>query len=237
MELKEQIVMVTGANGGIGSALVRAFLDAGAKKVYACARKAETLAGMLADQRVQPVELDITDPSSIEAAAAAHGDVTILVNNAGANQGGLLGTPLAARTEMDVNYFGNLSMCTAFAPLLGANGGGCIVNIVSILAMVNMPSVGTYSASKAALHSVTQGMRGVLAGQGTRVIGVYPGPVATRMTEGLEMPMATPAGVAQEVIAGIIADCEEIYPDEMSKGVCQGLAADAKAVERQFAAF
>ena len=237
MELKDQVVMVTGANGGIGSALVQAFLEAGVKKVYAGARNKESLSAVLGDQRVQPVEIDVTNPSSVAAAADAYKDVTILVNNAGKNQGGLLGNQDAARAEMEVNYFGTHAMCSQFAPVLGANGGGCIVNIISLLAFVSMPSIGTYSASKAALHSLTQGIRGALARQGTRVIGVYPGPVATRMTEGLQMPMATPQGVAQEIIAGLIANAEEIFPDEMSKGVSQGLVADAKGVERQFASY
>lgn len=237
MELKEQVAMVTGANGGIGSALVCAFLDAGVKKVYACVRKKESLSGVFADQRVHAVELDITDVSSVKAAAEAFQDVTILVNNAGANQGGLLDPQSAARAEMEVNYFGTHSMCSTFAPVLGGNGGGCIVNIISVLAMVSMPSIGTYCASKAALHSLTQGMRGALAKQGTQVIGVYPGPVATKMTEGLEMPMAAPEGVAHAVIAGVIANAEEIFPDDMAKGVRQGLVADAKTIERQFAAF
>lgn len=237
MDLKNQVVMVTGANGGIGSALVRAFLDAGVKKVYACAREKESLSGLFTDQRVQPIEVDIINPASVEAAADTCNDVTVLVNNAGTAQGGLLGDQSGARTEMEVNYLGTHAMCTMFAPVLGANGGGCIINIISLLAFVNMPSIGTYSASKAALHSLTQGMRGTLVKQGTQVIGVYPGPVATRQTEGLQMPMATTEGVAQEVIAGVIANLEEIYPDGMSKGVIQGLVADAKAVERQFASF
>jgi len=237
MELKDHVVMVTGANGGIGSALVRAFLKAGVKKVYACARNKDSLSAVLGDQRVQTVEIDITNASSVEVVACTYKDVTVLVNNAGTAQGGLLGKQSSARAEMEVNYFGTHAMCSQFAPVLGANGGGCIVNIISLLAFVSMPSIGTYSASKAALHSFTQGLRGVLAKQGTKVIGVYPGPVATRMTEGLQMPLATPEGVAQEVIAGVIVNAEEIYPDEMSKGVIQGLAADAKAVERQFASF
>lgn len=238
MELQNQVVLVTGANGGIGSALVSAFVAAGVKKVYAGARNKETLAGLFNDQRVLPIVIDIVNPSSVKAAVEACPDVTILVNNAGINLGGTpLDAPMSARMEFDVNVFGTLSMCTAFAPTLRANDGGCIVNIISILAMVSMPSNGTYSASKAALHSLTQGMRGTLAGQGTRVVGIYPGPVATRLTEGLEIPKADPKEVAEEVIAGLVADCEEVYPDDMSKSVSHGLAANAKAVERQFAAF
>ncbi|WP_026842791.1 SDR family oxidoreductase [Citrifermentans bremense] len=238
MELRDQVVLVTGANGGIGSALVSAFLTAGVKKIYAGTKNKGTLPGGLGDPRITPVVIDIADPSSVKAAALACPDVTILVNNAGINLGSsLLDAPISARMEFDVNVFGTLSMCTAFAPVLKTNSGGCIVNIISILAMVSMPSNGTYCASKAALHSVTQGMRGSLAEQGTRVIGIYPGPVATRLTEGLEIPKAAPEKVAEEVVAGLLGDCDEVYPDDMSKNVSQGLAANAKAVEQQFAAF
>lgn len=237
MKLKNQVVLITGANGGIGSALVQAFLDEGVKKVYACARKKESLAAVSIDPRVQPVEIDITKVASVEAAASTYNDVTVLVNNAGASLGGLLGSQATARTEMEVNFFGTHAMCTLFAPVLATNGGGCIVNIISLLAFVNMPSIGTYSASKAALHSLTQGIRGALAKQGTQVIGVYPGPVATKMTEGSQMTMATPADVAQEVVAGVIANTEDIFPDKMAKDVSQGLAANAKGIERQFAGF
>lgn len=238
MKLQDQVVMVTGANGGIGTALVAAFLAAGAKKVYAGVRNAAAQAGLPTGERLVPVLVDIADPATVKAAAQSCPDVTILVNNAGINQGTtFFEAPASARLEFEVNFFGTLSMCTEFAPVLRANGGGCMVNILSILALVNMPSNGTYCASKAALHSLTQGMRGSLAGQGTKVVGVYPGPVATRLTDGLDIPKAEPEEVAKSVIAGLVAGCEEIYPDDMAKGVSQGLTTNPKEVERQFAAF
>ena len=237
MDFTSQVVMVTGANGGIGSAIVNELLKTKASKIYACARNTDSLKGMFSDSRVQPVELDITKQENVKSAAAKCSDVTVLINNAGIAMGGLLGNQEKARVEIEVNYFGTHSMCTFFAPVLKNNGGGCIVNIASLLSFVNMPSIGTYSATKAAVHSLTQGLRGILTAQGTKIIGVYPGPVETRATKGLQMPMAKPDDVAAEIVTGIIEGREEIFPDKMSKEVMQGLAVDPKAVERQFGSY
>ncbi|MDX9753602.1 MAG: SDR family oxidoreductase [bacterium] len=237
MQIQDQVVLISGANGGIGKAFVQAFVEAGAKTVYACARSTDTLGDIVQQKGVQAVALDITNPAQVEAAVEACSDVTILVNNAGQNLGGLLGSPATARAEMEVNYFGTLAMCTAFAPVLAAHGGGWIVNTISILAYVNMPSIGSYSASKAALHSLTQGLRSVLAKQGTKVVGLYPGPVETRLTEGLDMPKAKPAAIAQALLAGLLADADEIYPDPIARDTFEALKTDRKAVEQQFGAY
>jgi short-subunit dehydrogenase len=218
MKFTDQIAMVTGANGGIGSAIVNELLKTDVKKIYACARNTDNLKGMFNDPRVQAVQLDITKSESIKDAVNNCADITVLINNSG----------LAKGTH---------AMCSAFAPVLAKNNGGYIVNILSLLSFVNMPSIGTYSASKAALHSFTQGLRGVLAKQNTKVIGVYPGPVATRATEGLEMPMADANDVAKEIVAGIIAEQEEIFPDKMAKDVMAGLAVNPKSVEREFGSY
>ena len=235
MNIDSQTILVTGANGGIGRALVKTFLAAGAKKIYACARNTDSLRPLLQDDRVCAVELDVCNPASVANAAASCGDVTILVNNAGTGGGGLLGSQENARREMEVNYFGTHAMCTAFAPILGKNGGGCIVNTISVIGLVNMPSIGTYCASKAALHSLTQGLRGVLAAQKTNVVGVYPGPVDTRMADGVAMPKASPESVAEEILAGLQAGLDEIYPDEFAQNIQKRLAACPKDVERQLA--
>ena len=237
MNINAQTILVTGANGGIGKALINAFLAAGAKKIYACARDTASLEHLRNNEKILPVQLDISRPAAIENVVAACGDTTILVNNAGMGGSGLLGAPQAARAEMEVNYFGTLAMCSAFAPVLGNNGGGCIVNIISVIGLVNMPSIGTYCASKAALHSLTQGLRGVLAGQKTTVIGVYPGPVDTRMTDGLEMPKARPEAVALEILEGMKNGTEDIYPDAFAKSIQKGLAADPKKVERELSEY
>ena len=233
MNIKDQIILVTGANGGIGKALVTAFLAAGAARVYACARDITSLDALPANERISKLKLDICNTANIEKAAMVARDVTLLVNNAGTGGCGLLGSQQNARREMEVNYFGTHAMCTTFAPILGINGGGCIVNIISVIGLVNMPSIGTYCASKAALHSLTQGVRAALSGQKTAVVGVYPGPVDTRMTEGLAMPKASPESVAEEVLNGVTAGHEEIYPDSFAKKIHEGLLANPKEVERE----
>jgi ABC-type oligopeptide transport system ATPase subunit/NAD(P)-dependent dehydrogenase (short-subunit alcohol dehydrogenase family) len=234
MDIKGSIALVSGANRGIGEAFVAELLDRGVAKIYAAARDPSTLA---ASDRVEPVELDVTKPDEVAAAAAKCSDVTLLINNAGVNFNAPLLAPDAmsnARTEIEVNYFGTLSMIRAFAPLLKANGGGCIVNMLSLTSRVNLPAMGSYAASKAAEFSMTQGIRAQLAGQGTLVVGIMPGRVDTRMTPGGEEKPATVAKVALDAVE---AGEEDAYPGEMAQGVSQGLAADAKAVEKQFAAF
>ena len=178
-------------------------------------------------------------PEEIRAAAERCGDVDLLVNNAGIN----FNTPLIgigvdnARAEIETNYLGTLAMCRAFAPVLKRNGGGTIVNMVSILAHMNLPLMGSLCASKAANLSMTQGVRAELAGQGTRVVAVLPVAVDTDMTAGVEMPKLQPSEVAAAIIHGLEIGAEEIYPGDMASGVAAGIATDAKSVERQFAQF
>lgn len=240
MDLQGKNVLVTGANGGIGTALVKALLDKGAAKVYAAARSIDAVRELshLDVDRVVPFRLDITNAASVTAAAEQHRDIDIVINNAGLNRCMWLLGPNgmeAAREEMEVNFFGTLAVCRAFAPLLVARGSGVIANVCSIIGMVNLPVNGTYCASKAAGHSLLQGLRAELAPKGVRVVGIYPGPVDTRMTAGQEMPKATPDQIAQAIVAGLEGDVEEIFPDPMSQEVHRGLQQDAKQVERQFA--
>ena len=231
-------VLVTGANRGIGRAFVEQLLLAGAAKVYATARNTEALNDLVAagGGRVVPLALDVTKPETIEAVAAAHGDVALLINNAGvAAFEGIIDarSDAPARHEMETNYFGTFNMIRAFAPVLAANGGGAIVNLSSIAAHVNFPVLGSYSASKAAVHSLTQGVRAELAAQGTLVIGVYPGPVDTDMAASFPMDKIAPDAVARRVLEGVEAGEEDIYPDPMSGEMRAGLLGDPKAVERQ----
>ena len=163
----------------------------------------------------------------------------LLINNAGVNRcEGLMGATGmdSAREEMEVNYFGTLAMCRAFAPILASRGNGAIVNVCSIIGLVNLPLNGTYCASKAAGHSLLQGMRAELASRGIRVVGVYPGPVDTKMTAGQEMPKATPGQIADAILAGLENGDEEIFPDPMSQHVHAMLLKAPKQVEREFAA-
>ena len=233
-----QTALVTGANRGLGRAFVEALIDAGAAKVYAAARNTETLADLVAqsDGRVIPVALDITKRDVIETAATTYRDVAVLINNAGtAAFEGIIDAASSdpARVEMETNYFGTFNMIRAFAPVLAANGGGTIVNLGSIASFVNFPALGSYSASKAAVHSLTQGVRAELAAQGTFVAGVYPGPVDTDMATGIPMDKTPPSAVARTILQGVEGGEEDIYPDPVSSEMRAGLLGDPKAVERQ----
>lgn len=242
MKVAGSIALVTGANRGIGRAYVAALIERGAKKVYASARRLDAVADLAKAHpgKVETLTLDITDPKAIAAAAARCADVTLLVNNAGINRvSGLLAAPdiKSAREEMETNYFGTLAMCRAFAPVLKANGGGAIINMLSILSRVSLPLMGSLCASKAAGLSLTQGVRAELAKQGTRVVAVMPGAVDTDMSRDFPPPKMPPADVAAAALAALESGTEEVYPGDMAMGVSQGLASDPKAVEKQFAAY
>lgn len=235
-EIRGAVVLVTGANRGIGAAFVRGVLEAGAAKVYAGARDLASIdAG---DARIVPLRLDVTDAASVEAAAQAAPEVTVLVNNAGVSHGArLLGAAGidSARAEMEVNYFGALRTIRAFAPVLARNGGGAVINLLSIASRVNLPAIGSYSASKAAALSMTQGVRAELAARGTHVLGVMPGYVDTDMTARLNDAKMSAADVVAETLRALAAGDEEVYPGEQAAGIAAALAVDAKGVERRLA--
>lgn len=240
MELSGTTMLVTGANGGIGTALIKKLLKQGAAKIYATARSSESVAALSQiDERVTAFRLDITNAAGVAAVAEQYADVDLLINNAGLNRCMWLLGPNGmetAREEMEVNFFGTLAVCRAFAPSMIARGKGVIANVCSIIGMVNLPVNGTYCASKAAGHSLIQGLRAELAPKGVQVVGIYPGPVDTRMTAGQEMPKATPDQVAAAIVAGLANGAEEIFPDPMSQEVHAKLLQDPKQVEREFAA-
>ena len=230
--------LVTGANRGIGKAFVEELLAAGADRIYAAARNPDSLADVVENGRgrVVPIALDVTDAGAIKDAASLHSDVSLLINNAGiAAFEGLIDASSvdAARAEIETNYFGTLNMIRAFAPVLSSNGGGAIVNLSSIAAHVNFPVLGSYSASKAAVHSLTQSVRAELAAQNTLVVGVCPGPVDTTMAESFPMEKTSPNVVAQAVLTGIEEGQEDVYPDPVSVEMHTGLLGDPKAVEKQ----
>lgn len=230
---------VTGANRGIGAAFVQGLLAAGARRVYAAARDLRTLTALAAqDERIVPLSLDITDDLSVMTAAQQARDVQLLVNNAGVSYGtSLLGATdlTAARGEMEVNYFGLLRMSRAFAPILAANGGGALINVLSILSRVAAPQVGSYSASKAAALSLTQSVRAELAPQGTLVLGVMPGYVDTEMTTSVTAPKISAATVVQAALAALQSGQEDVYPGEQATQLAALLQQNPKAVERSFA--
>ena len=239
MNLEGAVVLITGAGGGIGQAATRALVDAGVARVYAATRVENAEVGLTHD-RVVPIHLDVTDPASITAAAARCTDVTVLINNAGVNHT----APIVgaddddwARHEIEVNYLGPLAVTRAFAPVLAANGGGAIVNVLSILSRINHPGMATYCASKAAMFSATQALRAQLRRQNTFVCAFMPGAVDTRLTAHLPIPKMTTAETATALVDALANSVEDAYPGDMAGGVSAGLASDHKAVEAMFAEF
>jgi NAD(P)-dependent dehydrogenase (short-subunit alcohol dehydrogenase family) len=232
------VALVTGANRGIGRALTEALLARGARKVYATARNPEALR-TLRDERLVLLQLDVTDEDQIRAAADAASDVELVFNNAGvALPGGIADSTVLdrARREMAVNYFGPLQLLSRLAPALARNGGGAIVNIDSTAGLTSVPFIPTYSASKAAPHSLTQAARVLLGAQGTSVFGVYAGPVDTDMTRGFELPKTSPRDVAFAILDGIEAGREDIFPDPFAVDFGRQFESSPKASERQMAA-
>ncbi|MBH1934808.1 SDR family oxidoreductase [Streptomyces sp. AV19] len=245
MRVQNAVVLVTGANRGIGSALVTAFLERGAARVHAGARDPGTLAAVTArdPERIRPLALDITDPTSVTSAALTAPDVTLLVNNAGVHvMGHLLEMDLRdVETVMNTNWLGTLRVLRAFAPVVERNGGGAVVNVISVGAFGGTPSMGGYPASKAALNALTQAVRPDLAPRGIAVHAVYPGPVDTDMLRlaanalprMAEFPRATTADVARAIIEGVEADTQEIFPDPFAEQLGEEWRRDPKAVERR----
>jgi NAD(P)-dependent dehydrogenase (short-subunit alcohol dehydrogenase family)/uncharacterized OB-fold protein len=230
-EITGKVVLVTGANGGIGRELVAAFRDGGAAEVI-------EMGGPSAGGPVRP--LDVTDRASVEGLAAqVAGRVDILVNNAGfnANAGALFPADGAlARREMDVNYFGLLNMMQAFAPVMRERGQGVVVNILSILSLVNLPVTGSYCASKAAAWSLTQAARAELAPHGVRVCAILPGVVDTRMSVATPPPKLAPRQLAGAILKAIRDGVEDAYPGAMAERVFTAMREDAKMVEKEMSA-
>jgi NAD(P)-dependent dehydrogenase (short-subunit alcohol dehydrogenase family) len=241
MQVEGSVALVTGANSGIGKYYVEALRALGATRIYAGSRKIGSLDDLVSidPDRIIPVALDITDESTVKAAAAQCSDVNLLINNAGiALLQGFISAPdlSAARAEIEVNYFGTLTMCRAFAPVLKANGGGAIVNMLSILGRVNFPMNASYSASKGAGYILTQGVRAELAAQNTLVIGVMPATVDTKSSEHFPPPKVTPEAVAQAALHAVIDGVEDVYPGEQAQVMAAQLLSDPKGLEKAMAA-
>lgn len=229
MNLQNSVVFITGANRGLGLAFAQAALAAGARKVYAAARDPATvtLPGVI------PVQLDVTNPAQIAAAVAACPDVTLLVNNSGISRGSsFLGTPdamAAARAEFETNFFGPWAVAQAFAPVLQANGGGAVLNVLSVLSWLTIPGAATYSASKAAAWSLSNGLRSELRGQGTQVTSLHVAYMDTDMTRGLDAPKAAPLEVARLALQGVEAGLAEVLADDTTRHVKQSLSSATPA--------
>ena len=230
--LMDKTVVVTGANRGLGRALVDEALKRGVKRVYAASRQ-PTVAE---DPRVTPVALDVTDPAQIETALDQVKSLDILINNAGISVPDDLSDHAALAEHLAVNLYGGLDVTLAFLPAL-SRSRGAVVNIVSIGALAAVPVLPAYSASKAASLSVTQSLRARLAGQGVRVHAVMPGPIDTDMVRGLDIPKTSPEDVARATLEGVERGEEEIFPDPMSQLLADGWRAGVtKELERQNAA-
>jgi NAD(P)-dependent dehydrogenase (short-subunit alcohol dehydrogenase family) len=232
MTIKDKAVLVTGANRGIGQALVEEALRRGAKRVYAGTR--QPLAH--SDGRVTPLTLDVTNAAQIRDAVARVESLDILVNNAGLALNDDLSDRAALEQSLAVNLFGTYGVTQAFLPLL-TRARGAIVNVLSVAALAPLPIIPAYSISKAAAFSLSQSLRALLAGRGVKVHVVLPGPVDTEMSRGLEVPKASPESVARAIFDGVEKGEEEIFPDAMSETLAESWRSGAvKAMGRQFAA-
>ena len=234
VSIEGSVVLMTGATGALAQALMAELKSRGAAKIYAAARDVSALK---ASDRIVPIKMDVTNDDDAARVAAAATDVTLLINNAGVNHNtGFMAAPDVAitREEIEINYLAPLRVTKAFAPVLIKNKGA-VLNILTILARVNLPFMGSYCASKAAGLSLTQGLRGDLGPKGVRVVAALPGAIDTRMTAMLTIPKMTTADAAKEILDGFTAGEEEIYVGEMARGLAQGLAHDPKGVERQLA--
>ncbi|MEB6662567.1 SDR family oxidoreductase [Achromobacter ruhlandii] len=224
MQLKNATVLITGANRGIGLAFAREALARGARKVYAGARDpaSVTLPG------VQAIQLDVTSDRDVAAAAALARDVTLVINNAGiAATGGFLADDSieSARRHLETNLLGPLRVAQGFAPVLAANGGGALLNVLSIASWINRPLLGVYGMSKSAAWALTNGLRHELREQGTQVLGLHMGFVDTDLTRGLDAPKSTPDSVVRQAFDALEAGAEEVLADDATRQVKQGLSA------------
>lgn len=239
--IQGKTALVTGANRGIGEALVKALLTGGAKRIYAAGRSLDNLAPLvsLAPEIIVPVQLDVTKASDIANTAKLISNLDILINNAGIATGSTFSgeTSLSiAIDEMATNYFGPINLTHALLPVLHKSSGAAVINISSIAGISNFPTLGPYSASKAAVHSFTQGLRAELRNANVAVVGVYPGPVDTRMSEGFELDKAAPADVAKVILSSLENGVEDVFPDAFSQEMYKVFTASPKQLEQQFGA-
>jgi NAD(P)-dependent dehydrogenase (short-subunit alcohol dehydrogenase family) len=224
MKIQDSVVLVTGANRGIGAAFAQALLARGAKKVYAGARNpaSVSMAGVV------PIQLDVTKEADVAAVAAQCQDVHLVVNNAGIARYGafLTGQSIGdIREQLETNFFGVLRLSQAFAPVLAANGGGALLNVLSVASWINRPQLAGYGATKSAAWALTNGLRNELQAQGTQVLAMHMGFVDTDLTHGLDMPKQTPEAVVKAALDALEAGESEVLADDLTRMVKGGLSA------------
>jgi NAD(P)-dependent dehydrogenase (short-subunit alcohol dehydrogenase family) len=224
MKLQNAVVFITGANRGLGLAFAREALARGARKVYAAARDPSkvTLPGVV------PVKLDVTKPEEVAAVARDLKDVTVLINNAGiAELGGFFaeGSAASAQRMMETNFFGPMRLTQAFAPTLAANGGGAVMNVLSVASWINGPLLGAYGATKSAAWALTNGQRIELSEQGTQVVGIHAGFIDTDLTTGIDAPKSTPEAIVKASYDGLESGALQVLSDGISQQVHAGLSA------------
>jgi len=236
MNIEGSVALVSGANRGLGKAIVEALLEAGAAKVYAAARDEKNVATR--DPRVVPLRLDTRKPEQVAAAARTAHDVTLLVNNAGALTSYNVLTSSQEDFEVDfgTNVQGTLAVIKGFLPVLErAAGGASIVNVLSLTSLASFPAMGGYSASKAAAYSITQSLRPELKKKGIEILAALPGPIDTDMVKALPIPKSSPVDTARGLVAGIARGDEEIFPDPMAVQMGALWEKSHKELERTFA--
>ncbi len=225
-DIADKTIFVTGANRGMGKVFVEAFIEKGASKIYAAVRKVETAEPLVKKygSQVVPIYIDLTDPASITAAAKVASDTQVVISNAGAFRGT---TPLDETAissldfEFKINVYGLIHMAQAFSPVLQANGGGAFIQLNSVASIKCFANFATYSASKAAAYSITQALREMLAQQGTIVLSVHPGPIATDMGDeaGLTEIAEPPSLVAEGILEALAMGSFHVFPDSMAKQI------------------
>ncbi len=223
VKIEGSVILVTGSNRGLGLEFARQAQARGAAKVYAAARDPSTITM----RGVVPIKLDVTDQNDVAAAAALCKDVTLLINNAGiARPGGVVNGDSASmlRLQMETNFFGLANVSNAFAGILGRNGGGAMLNILSCLSWVDIQKIAGYCVTKAAAWALTNALRNALRAQGTLVVGVHPSFIDTDFSRGIDMPKATTSDVVNQSFDAVAAGQEEVLIDTLTRGIKNGLS-------------